>query len=137
MNIYFSGIGGVGIGPLAEIALDAGYSVQGSDGQESPLTRKLEDRGVPISFNQDGAFLAELHLDTPIDWFVYTSALPANHPELVKAAELGIKTAKRDELLAHIIQEKNLKLIAIAGTHGKTTTTGMLVWTLEKLGIPI
>lgn len=137
MNIYFSGIGGVGIGPLAEIALDAGYSVQGSDGQEGSLTRRLEDRGVPISFNQDGAFLTELHLDTPIDWFVYTSALPANHPELIKAAELGIKTAKRDELLAHIIQEKNLKLIAVAGTHGKTTTTGMLVWTLEKLGVPI
>lgn len=137
MNIYFSGIGGVGIGPLAEIALDAGYSVQGSDSQESPLTHKLEDRGVPISFNQDGAFLAELHLDAPIDWFVYTSALPANHPELVQAAELGIKTAKRDELLAHIIQEKNLKLVAVAGTHGKTTTTGMLVWTLEKLGVPV
>jgi UDP-N-acetylmuramate--alanine ligase len=101
------------------------------------LTLKLEERGVPISLNQDGTFLSELHSDTPIDWFVYTSALPETHPELVRATELGIKTAKRDELLAHIIREKNLKLIAVAGTHGKTTTTGMLVWTLEKLGLPV
>jgi UDP-N-acetylmuramate--alanine ligase len=68
---------------------------------------------------------------------VYTAARPHDQPELVKARELGIKTAKRDELLAHIIAEKNLKLIAVAGTHGKTTTTGMLVWTLEQLGVPV
>jgi UDP-N-acetylmuramate--alanine ligase len=136
MNIYFSGIGGVGIGPLAELALDAGYAVQGSDRQQSPLTQTLEARGVPISFNQDGTFLEELHAATPIDWLVHTSALPNDHPELVKATELGIKTAKRDEVLAFVIQEKNLKLIAIAGTHGKTTTTGMLIWTLGQLGIP-
>ncbi len=137
MNIFFSGIGGVGIGPLAEIALDAGYSIQGSDLQASPFTRILEEHGVTISLNQDGSFLEACHEATPIDWFVHTSALPENHPELLKARSLGIKTAKRDELLAHIIEEKNLKLIAIAGTHGKTTNTGMMVWTLQKLGIPV
>jgi UDP-N-acetylmuramate--alanine ligase len=68
---------------------------------------------------------------------VHTSALPDNHPELVLARQLGIKTAKRDELLAQIIQEKNLKLIAIAGTHGKTTTTGMMVWVMQQLGMPV
>lgn len=137
MNVYFSGIGGVGIGPLAEIALDAGYGVQGSDQQPSLMTTQLAQRGVAVNIGQDGSFLEGCHEKTPIDWFVYTASLPADHPELVRAKELGIKTAKRDELLAHIIKEKNLKLIAIAGTHGKTTTTGMLVWTLQQLGIPV
>ncbi len=137
MNIYFSGIGGVGIGPLAEIAIDAGYTIQGSDLQESPLVHALQGRGVGISLVQDGAFLEACHAAAPIDWFVHTSALPPHHPELVKAHELGIKTAKRDELLARLIQEKNLKLIAVAGTHGKTTTTGMMVWTMQQLGISV
>lgn len=136
MNIFFSGIGGVGIGPLAEIALDAGYSVQGSDKSESLVTQRLRSRGISVSTTNDGgAFLQLIHDTTPIDWLVYTAALPSNHPELLLAQQLGIKTTKRDELLAHIIKEKNLKLIAIAGTHGKTTTTGMLVWILQQFGI--
>lgn len=137
MNIYFSGIGGVGIGPLAEIAYDAGYSVQGSDATESLLTRELRGRGINVTIGQDGDFLKECHREAPIDWFVHTAALSADHPELALAQQLGIKTAKRDELLAHIIGEKNLQLIAVAGTHGKTTTTGMLVWTMKQLGIPV
>lgn len=137
MNIFFSGIGGVGIGPLAEIAHDAGYSVQGSDANEGLITRELRARGIPVTIGQDGAFLKTCHNQSPIDWFVHTAALPANHPELVLAEQLGIKTAKRDELLAHIISEKDLKLIAVAGTHGKTTTTGMLIWTLQQLGVPV
>lgn len=136
MNIYFSGIGGVGIGPLAEIAHDAGYLIQGSDSHEGLVTHELQERGIAISIGQDGRFLADCHDQQPIDWFVHTAALPQNHPELVLARQLGIRTAKRDELLAHIIAEKNLKLIAIAGTHGKTTTTGMFVWALKQLGIP-
>ena len=137
MNIYFSGIGGVGIGPLAEIAEDAGYSIQGSDRSETPLTDELRGRGVAVSFEQNGEFLQECYDKAPIDWFVHTAALPADHPELTLAKRLGIKIAKRDELLAHIIAEKRLKLIAVAGTHGKTTTTGMLVWALKELGIPV
>jgi UDP-N-acetylmuramate--alanine ligase len=127
----------VGIGPLAEIAHDAGYTVQGSDATEGILTRELRGRGIAIAIGQDGEFLLACHNQTPIDWFVHTSALPDNHPELVLARQLGIKTAKRDELLAQIIQEKNLKLIAIAGTHGKTTTTGMMVWVMQQLGMPV
>lgn len=137
MNIYFSGIGGVGIGPLAEIAHDAGYDVVGSDREDSLMMNALQKRGITITTVQDGAFLREQHEKSPIDWFVYTSALPDNHPELVQARELGIRTAKRDELLAHIIKEKNLKLIAIAGTHGKTTTTGMVVWLAKYFGVPV
>ena len=137
MRIYFSGIGGVGIGPLAEIALDAGYDVVGSDPASSLMTGQLAERGVQISRNQSGEFLGAEHSKNPIDWFVYTSALPADHPELVLARQLGLRVAKRDELLAHIIAKKNLKLIAIAGTHGKTTTTGMMIWVLKQLGIPV
>jgi len=137
MRIYFSGIGGVGIGPLAEIAHDAGYTVLGSDMNESLMTRDLEKRGIAVSYDQSGEFLRHEHANQPIDWFIYTAALPSDHPELIAARELGIKTTKRDELLAHIIAERGLKLIAIAGTHGKTTTTGMMVWTFTQLGIPV
>lgn len=136
MNIYFSGLGGVGIGPLVEIARDAGHTIMGSDLSESLITEELRAQGVTVNIGQDGTFLKESHQATPIDWFVYTSALPEDHPELVLAGELGIRVSKRDEFLAYILQEKDLKLIAIAGTHGKTTTTGMMVWLLQQLKVP-
>ena len=138
MNIYFAGIGGVGIGPLAEIALDAGHRVYGSDKAVSLITRLLQQRGVALAMGENtDTFLETCHIATPIDWFVYTAALPEDHPELLLAKQLGIKTTKRDELLAHIIADKKLKLLAIAGTHGKTTTTGMVIWAFVQLGIPV
>lgn len=137
MNIYFSGIGGVGIGPLAQIARDVGHKVVGSDLAESIITDELRLEGVEINIGQDGSFLRLYNQQTPIDWFVYTSALPDDHPELLAAKELGIRATHRDEFLAYVIQEKGLKLIAVAGTHGKTTTTGMMVWVMQNLGIPI
>ena len=137
MNIYFSGIGGVGLGPLAEIASDAGYDVLGSDATRSLTTDELANTGIDISFDQSGENLATKHSQAPIDWFVYTASLPETHPELIKARELGIKTTKRDELLNEIITKNGLKLIAIAGTHGKTTTTAMMVWTMQQLGVPV
>jgi UDP-N-acetylmuramate--alanine ligase len=137
MNIFFSGIGGVGIGPLAEIAHDAGHAVTGSDLADSLVTQELRERGIEVSIGQDGSFLKACHEATPLDWFVYTAALPDTHPELLLAKELGIRTGKRDEFLAEFIKEHDLKLIAISGTHGKTTTTGMAVWALKQLGIPV
>lgn len=137
MRIYFVGIGGVGLGPLAEIARDAGHDVLGSDRQDSLTTAELRDTGIQVSLDQTGDYLAFEHTNTPIDWLVYTSALPTDHPELVSARRLGIKTTKRDELLNQILIEKNLKLIAAAGTHGKTSTTGLMVWTMQQLGIPV
>ncbi len=137
MHIYFSGIGGVGLGPLAEIALDAGYEVSGSDAVNSPMFRQLRSRGAEVHLDQEVAILNQLHANQPIDWFVYTAALPENHPELDFARSNGIKVTKRDELLAHIIEEKNLKLIAVSGTHGKTTTTAMVVWLFHQLGLPV
>lgn len=137
MNIYFSGVGGVGIGPLAEVARDAGYSIVGSDSSPSPTLNNLQQTGADISFDQSGEFLRECHDQKPIDWFVYTAALPEDHPELLAAEALGLRITKRDELLAHIIKEKDLQLIAVAGTHGKTTVTSMVVWAMKRLGIPV
>lgn len=137
MRIYFSGIGGVGIGPLAEIARDAGYDVLGSDLHESPLTAALQTSGVPVAIGQSGEEIAAAHSERPIDRLVYTAALPADHPELQFAQAHNIPTAKRDELLAEIIAAKDLKLIAVSGTHGKTTTTALLVWALQQLDIPV
>ncbi len=138
MNIYFSGIGGVGIGSLAETARDVGYEICGSDICGSLMTKELKSQGANIFIGkQDGTFLEAQHKARPIDLVVYTAALPPSHPELVMARQLGIRTAKRDELLAEIIRDKGLKLIAVAGTHGKTTTTGMTVWALKQLGVPV
>lgn len=138
MNIFFSGIGGVGLGPLAEIAHDAGHEVIGSDLEPGLMTEHLNARNITVHIGpQDGSFLRASHEDTPIDWFIYTAALPDDHAELLFAHSLGIKVAKRDELLAYIIKEKNLKLIAVTGTHGKTTTTGMFIWALKQLNIPV
>lgn len=137
MRLYFSGIGGVGIGPLAMISHDAGYEIHGSDQTESLITAELAAHGIHYSLDQTGETLAREHAREPFDWFVYTAALPPDHPELVRARTLGIRTVKRDKLLAHIITDKNLKLIAVAGTHGKTTTTGMMVWVLKQLGLPV
>lgn len=137
MNIYFSGLGGVGIGPLAEIAYDAGHTVIGSDLEDGLVTRELRAKGITLSIGQDGSFLQQQHATTPFEWFIHTSALPDTHPELILAKQLGIKTAKRDEFLAFFIKEHGLKLMAVAGTHGKTTTTGMMVWACKQLGIPV
>lgn len=137
MHIFFSGIGGAGLGPLAEIAVDAGYDVSGSDLHESLASLELERRDVDVAYEQTAESIAAEHLINPIDWFIYTSALPDDHPELVFARENNIRVSKRDEFLAEFIREKNLRLIAIAGTHGKTTTTGMFVWAAKKLGLPI
>ncbi len=137
MHVYFSGIGGVGIGPLALLALDAGYEVSGSDRQASELTKLLEERGVEVSYEQSQAHIQATHRKNTIDWFVYTSALPSNHPERVFAKKQGIKISKRADFLNQLLSELNLKLVAVSGTHGKTTTTAMLVWLFQQLGIPV
>ena len=138
MHVYFSGIGGVGIGPLAQIAHDAGYTIVGSDMTESLTTRRLRADGVTVYVgDQTDENLRREHETQPIEYFVYTAALPDDHPELVAAHELGIRCLKRDGLLARIVSEKNLRMVAVAGTHGKTTTTGLFVWVMKQLGLPV
>ena len=138
MHIYFSGIGGAGIGPLALVARQAGYEVSGSDQQASSYLDYLKKHGIDnIHVGQTTDAIAAVHSLKPIDWFVYTSALPADHPELAFCREQGIKVSKRDELLNQILADKKLKLIAIAGTHGKTTTTAMVTYLFKQLGEPV
>lgn len=141
MHIFFSGIGGTAIGPLAQIAKQAGYQVSGSDKQDSQYIAYLKAHGLDqVHIGQTAEQLAEVHSKTPIDWYVYSSAVAIEQPdapELRFCRDNGIKMTKRDEFLNHFLKEKNLKLIAIAGTHGKTTTTAMVIWLFKKLSIPV
>lgn len=140
MHIYFSGIGGAGIGPLAQVAYQAGYEVSGSDKQHSSYIDYLAEHGISdVHIGQERGGIMKVHDKNPIDWFVYTSALTLENPEapeLMFCEEQGIKVSKRDELLNQILKEKELKLIAVAGTHGKTTTTALVTWLFKSLGIP-
>jgi UDP-N-acetylmuramate--alanine ligase len=140
MHVFFSGIGGAGIGPLALIAKQAGYEVSGSDAADSPYISSLRQKGIDIHIGQTDEAIAAVHAKRPIDWFVYSSALPKtdpHHPELVFCEQNNIKATKRDELINQIVKDKGLKLIAVAGTHGKTTTTAMLIWIFKRLGLPL
>jgi UDP-N-acetylmuramate--alanine ligase len=141
MHIYFSGIGGTAISSLALIAREAGYDVSGSDARPSQYLDYLAKHGITDTHvGVDGDFIAKVHAAKPIDWFVYGSAQPMdfpNHPEFKFCEQHGIKQSKRDEFLSKIISDKNLKLIAVAGTHGKTTTTAMATWIFNRLNIPL
>jgi UDP-N-acetylmuramate--alanine ligase len=138
MHVFFSGIGGAGHSGLAMLARQAGYQVSGSDLKENSYTRYLRQHGVEdITIGQTGREIAEVHAKKPIDWFVYTSALPGSHPELEFCRQNGIRVGKRDDFINEIIRAKNLKLIAVAGTHGKSTTTAMVVWLFKALDLPV
>jgi len=137
MNIYISGISGTGMGPLALMAKNAGFEVSGSDLARGAIYDELVAAGIKVAIGeQDGKFLRQ-KLVEGVDWFVYTSALPENHPELKLAREAGIKITKRDDLTAFLVEELGLSMVAVAGTHGKTTTTAMIVWESLKLGLPV
>jgi UDP-N-acetylmuramate--alanine ligase len=141
MHVYFSGIGGTAIGPLALIAHQAGFQVSGSDKQHSNYIDYLSKQGITdIHIGQEYERIAEVHAGQPIDWFVYTSALPMENPdapELRFCREYDIQATKRDVFLNELLAAKQLKMLAIAGTHGKTTTTAMTIWLFKQLGIPI
>lgn len=141
MHIFFSGIGGTGIGPLALVAKQAGYTVSGSDKQESLYIDYLRRHGITdITISQTYEDIAAAHARQPIDWYVYSSAVAIEQPDAPEfqfCREHGIRMNKRDELLNEVLQQKQLKLIAVAGTHGKTTTTAMAVWLAKQLGMPV
>jgi UDP-N-acetylmuramate--alanine ligase len=141
MHVFFSGIGGTGIGPLALIAKQAGYDVSGSDKQESDYVLYLKKHGInDISIGQSEVDIATINDKKPIDWLVYSSAVAIENPDAPEfqfCKKHGIKTSKRDEFLNEILAGKGLKLVAVAGTHGKTTTTAMLIWLFKQLGHPI
>jgi UDP-N-acetylmuramate--alanine ligase len=141
MHIFFSGIGGTAIGPLAIIAKQAGFHVSGSDKQDSQYIQYLKKLGITdIHIGQTHENITATHTKEPIDWYVYSSAIAMENPDSPEFAfcrEHGITMTKRDELLTYILREKNLKLLAIAGTQGKTTTTAMAIWLFAQLKLPI
>ncbi len=137
MKLYISGISGTGMGPLALMARAAGFEVSGSDLQEGAIYDELLRAGIDVSIGeQDGEFL-KAKLEEGIDWFAYTSALPSDHAELKMAREAGVKCTKIDDLTAFVVEKLGLKMVAVAGTHGKTTTTSMIVWLGLKMGLPV
>ena len=136
MKIYISGISGTGMGPLALMARAAGFEVCGSDLAKGAIYDELVSAGCDVYIGeQDGEFLWS-RLEG-LDWFVYTSALPADHAELVMAQKAGVKCTKRDDFTAFLVEKLGLKMVAVAGTHGKTTTTAMILWACLKLGLPV
>lgn len=127
------------MGALALFAHEAGYEVYGSDLQAGPVVKELEQAGIEFRIGseaQDGKYLQDC-IDRGVEWFVYTSALPTDHAELVLAGEKQLRCTKRDGLISQIIDDKNLKMVAVAGTHGKTTTTAMIIWACHELKIPV
>lgn len=140
-HIFFSGIGGAGIGPLALIAKQAGYEVSGSDKQDSDYVKNLRSKGIEtIHIGQSEEAIRRVHNEKAIDWLVYSSAVEKehlNHPELAFAKTHDIHISKRDEFLSKLLLDTGQKMIAIAGTHGKTTTTAMVIWLFKELGLPV
>ncbi|MBP5648216.1 hypothetical protein J6X04_02940 [Candidatus Saccharibacteria bacterium] len=137
MRVYISGISGTGMGPLALMAKQAGFEVFGSDLAKGAIYDELIKTGIEVEIGvQDGKFLQQ-KIEEGVDWFVYTSALPSDHAELVMAHENNLKCTKRDDFTAFLVEKLGLKMVAIAGTHGKTTTTAMIIWTALKLNLPV
>lgn len=136
MHIYFSGIGGAGLYPLALLARDIGFEVSGSDVVGSENTRHLSELGIRITLEQSKESIAAVHKEHPIDWLVASSAIKSDSPELVFADSRGIRVSKRNEFISNMCEEQNLDMLAVSGTHGKTSTTALLVWALEQLKVP-
>ena len=126
-TIHFVGIGGIGMSGIAEVMKNLGYSVQGSDIAESVTVERLRKRGIPVSIGQaaeniEGAAVV-----------VTSTAVRRDNPEVVAALENRIPVVRRAEMLAELMRLKNT--VAVAGTHGKTTTTSMIAALLDAGGI--
>ncbi|NLK63895.1 MAG: UDP-N-acetylmuramate--L-alanine ligase [Tissierellia bacterium] len=119
-HIYFIGIGGISMSALAEIMLEEGIKVSGSDRNNSKIIRKLQTAGANIFLGHDSN-----NINDDIDLLVYTSAIADDNPELLKAKELNIEIMDRAEFLGFVMKNYS-HAICVSGTHGKTTTTGML-----------
>ncbi|MBI3331537.1 UDP-N-acetylmuramate--L-alanine ligase [Candidatus Peregrinibacteria bacterium] len=128
MKIFCSGIGGIGLSAYAALQRAAGHQVLGSDRTDSALLHDLRSQGISITLNQDGSALSK-----DIDLFVYSEAIPATSPERRKAAELGIPQQSYPQAVAELTKGKHL--IAVCGTHGKSSTTAMAGRLLLESGL--
>lgn len=126
-KLHFVGIGGSGMCPMAEILHHKGYILTGSDMNESDTLERIRGYGIPVSMGHRAENIGDAEV------VVYTAACKSDNPELVAAREKGIPTLERSVMLG-ILTEKFPFSIAVSGTHGKTTTTGMLTQILMEAG---
>lgn len=125
-HIHLIGIGGTGLSAIAQVLLESGYQVSGSDRLLSPLAARIQAAGAQVFV---GHHASNIHGANVV---VRSSAIPDNNPEVVAAQAAGVPVLKRSEFLGRLTAGK--WTIAIAGTHGKTTTTAMIAWMLSRLG---
>lgn len=128
-RIHFIGIGGAGMSGIALVLHQRGYAVTGSDLKESRYVRKLQDAGIPITIGHRPETIDEI---TP-DIVVISSAIPDSNPELVRARTLDIPVWPRAKMLSFLSVGK--QTVAVAGTHGKTTTSSMIAVMLDRMGL--
>lgn len=128
MIIYCSGIGGIGLSAYAALQQHAGNIVRGSDRSDSALLDDLREQGIEVFLDQD-----RTHLTADVDLFVYSEAIPEHAPERVKAKELGITQQSYFHALGEL--SKPYDVIAICGTHGKSTTTAMAAKVFVDAGL--
>jgi UDP-N-acetylmuramate--alanine ligase len=126
-QVHFIGIGGSGLSAIATVLLERGYRVSGSDRQDSPLLQRLQDAGAQVFSAHSPQNVAGA------DLVVRSSAVSDDNPEVQAALSAGIPVLKRSEFLPYLTAGQ--QTIAIAGTHGKTTTTSMIAWLLTRLGL--
>ena len=122
--IHFVGIGGVGMGGIAEVMLNLGYDICGSDLHENAVTKRLSQLGADISYGHNTENLKDC------DVVVVSTAVSADNPEVVAANERRIPVVPRAEMLAELMRFRYG--IAVAGTHGKTTTTSLVASVLAE-----
>lgn len=127
-QVHFIGIGGSGLSAIARLLLEQGYVVTGSDRTLSPLALELQKAGATVFVGHAPQNVAGA------DWVVRSSAVPDDNPEVAAALTAGIPVYKRADFLGRLMAPPEKMGIAIAGTHGKTTTTAMLAWIFYALG---
>jgi UDP-N-acetylmuramate--alanine ligase len=125
-HVHFIGIGGYGMSAIARVLLEMGFRVTGSDVARQELTEKLEAKGAKVFIGHDAKNV------NGADLVVYSGALPKDNVEMVAAAELNIPVIHRAQMLARLMNAK--KGIAVAGAHGKTTTSSMIALVMEQSG---
>ena len=126
-HVHFVGIGGIGMCGLAELLHNQGYAVTGSDLREGPTVTRLRTLGVSVSIGHEAANVGRANV------VVYSSAIRPGNPELLEAERRKIPAIPRGEMLAEIMRLKHG--IAVAGTHGKTTTTSLVAHVLSLAGL--
>ena len=126
-TIHFAGIGGIGMSGIAEVMHNLGYKVQGSDMRESAVVESLRAKGIPVVIGQKAENVDGVAV------LVISTAVKRTNPEVVAALEARIPVVRRAEMLAELMRLK--RTVAVAGTHGKTTTTSMVAALLDAGGV--